>query len=271
MSDFRLDHLSHTQVRTYLICGVRYYLRYRRGLIVPPSAAMTLGSATDQAANANYRQKIHTGEDLPARDLEEIFVEDLQARREETIWTPADGDGYQQVETQGRKMIRVMREDLMPGVQPAGVQEKIEFGFENDAVTFIGYSDLRTGAGSVGGEAVVDLKTSTRVPTIEGNVMQMTGYVIGSRLCFGMQSRKAGIHAVIRSKKTGDCYATKANLEFEITEEDEKFWLWKVQSALKGIRAGIFNPAADASQCNPRWCGYWKICRAQNKGGQDEI
>ena len=56
--------LSPTQVRAFLDCSARWWFRYGLHLPEPKTSSLALGSALHRALEANFREKISTGEGL---------------------------------------------------------------------------------------------------------------------------------------------------------------------------------------------------------------
>ena len=58
-------HLSVSQMKTYLICPLKYFYRYVQRLPAPKSPELSLGIAVHSALEVNFTQKIQSREDLP--------------------------------------------------------------------------------------------------------------------------------------------------------------------------------------------------------------
>ena len=62
-------HLSVSQLKTYLLCLLKYFYRYVQRLPAPKSPELSLGIAVHSSLVVNFTQKIRSGEDLPLRNL----------------------------------------------------------------------------------------------------------------------------------------------------------------------------------------------------------
>ena len=52
------DHLSVSQIRKYLNCGMQYYYSYVEGIRSAPTGSMIRGLSVDTAANNHFSKKI---------------------------------------------------------------------------------------------------------------------------------------------------------------------------------------------------------------------
>ncbi len=67
-------HLSATQLEMYWRCPEQYRRRYIEHEVVPPGISALTGRAIHRGAETNFRQKIESHADLPAKDIVEAAV-----------------------------------------------------------------------------------------------------------------------------------------------------------------------------------------------------
>lgn len=110
---FEEPYLSHSRIRTYLQCPLRYRFRYRERR--PPafvSAALILGGAVHEAV-AWYCARLHHETETSPEDFTEYFREEWRARvaEEDVAWFGKDPD---ELEDLGATLCAVFAADYEP-------------------------------------------------------------------------------------------------------------------------------------------------------------
>jgi putative RecB family exonuclease len=172
------DHLSYSQISTYLTCPLRYQFHYVER--IPPaftSAALAFGSSIHEAVAAFYQEHL-LGDRLRVDQIVDIYRQTWSGREGENIRF-FNGDDEASLLEKAKQMMTVFSDQFVPTVQVVGVEEffEIELG---DMPPLTGYLDLieQDHDGKV---SIVDLKTSARKPST-GQVsqnLQLTAYNVG--------------------------------------------------------------------------------------------
>jgi putative RecB family exonuclease len=80
MSGGVINHLSYSQISTYLMCPLRYRFQYVE--LIPPafkSAALAFGSAIHEAVGAFYHEVL-TGDELRPDQMLDVYRQAWQSR-----------------------------------------------------------------------------------------------------------------------------------------------------------------------------------------------
>jgi CRISPR/Cas system-associated exonuclease Cas4 (RecB family) len=67
------QHISASQIKTYMRCPKQWYFRYIEGLKIPPKGAPWNGTKIHETVDFNYSQKINTFQDKPIHSLIEYY------------------------------------------------------------------------------------------------------------------------------------------------------------------------------------------------------
>ncbi|MFC1833225.1 RecB family exonuclease [Thermodesulfobacteriota bacterium] len=172
------DHLSYSQINTYMTCPLRYQLHYVEQIPASfTSAGLVFGSAIHEAVGAFYHQYL-LGDHLKASQMVDVYRQAWRDREGEGIKFFNGDDAVSLVE-KATKLLSVFHEAFDPTVAVLGVEEffEIELG---DMPLLQGYIDLIEQA--EGGQiTVADLKTAARKP-VNGSAhqnLQLTAYSVG--------------------------------------------------------------------------------------------
>lgn len=253
MADIKQYHQS--QLHSYIKCGKLYAFRYIEGIVVPPRAALTVGSAVDTGVTANFAQKVETGSDLALNDVLDIFSTDFESRATETDWADDDKGAQKDI---GARLLEVHHTKLAPSIQPATVQEK--FVIETDAGFNIGGTiDYTDKAGWI-----ADTKTSKNKYSFDAvsKAIQPTLYDFAYEALRGEKAKGFRYDVLIKPTKTKPPEVQQ--VAAEVTETDREWLFDTITNVHKAIEAGIELPAPEGSwYCSPDWCGYWSRCKGK--------
>lgn len=250
------SHLSVSQVRKYLKCGLQYYFHYIEGVTgSPPTANMLRGSAVDAAANTHFQSRIDTSKGL----TESAFIEKAVHYHDEQkdnydfalkgdndyLHSSRIGESRDQTSKLGKRYFT----DFANSLVPAEVQKKYEVQYI-DKMDFIGYADLITADGTI-----IDNKVKKR--NAVGDLTRDLQLVAYSFLNDGEQTHsEVGLAIVTDTKEPRAFYYTQT-----IFPEHKKIAKSRINAAYKGLQAKIFNPAPEGSwYCSEKWCEFWAIC-----------
>lgn len=241
----------------YLRCGKQWEYRYVRGIISPPSAALTVGSSFHRALKHNFTQKITSGIDLPKEELLDVYSADFEQRAVETEW---GGDDKGEQKDMGAKLVELHREKLAPTIQPEKVEEK--FTLETDKGFDLGGTiDLIEKDGTV-----VDSKTSGKRYEEDSiaRKIQPALYDFAYEALTGKKAAGFRYDVVLKLKTKAETQQIRS----EVTPEDRSWMINTVNNVHKAMEAGVAMPAPEAPGvwwCSEKFCGYWNMCKGKNR------
>ena len=153
------EHLSASQVNTYLTCPLQHFWRYHKHRKIPPKSAMSLSKSLHFGIEGNYRQKVESHQDLPLDDVLDKFSTDFDFRKHETLW--AKDEKPPKVKDEGVWLLSLYHQTVAPKVQPLHVEDSFEVPFENFDVPLVGRLDLVDDS-----HLIIDHKTSGKAPSV---------------------------------------------------------------------------------------------------------
>ena len=251
-----IDHLSPTQIGMFLRCPKQWEYRYVKGLKIPPSGAMVLGSAYHEGLAERFRYVMANNEQPDASlaidtfdtAFERIKSEHSVEEEEEAFlfdeiqWEEEPG----QLKDIGVKLLTVYEREIAPNIEPVSVEER--------ETMLAGYIPVRL---------ITDLTTQDK--TIDHKVK-------GRRFSEDdlRQSLQGTIYYIATLKPLEFHVALKTKIPTIAVQEtsrdviDEVFCMKQIKAIWQAIQSGIFPPNDQGWHCNERWCGYWNLC----KGGR---
>lgn len=245
------DHISYSQVSTFLRCPEQWRQRYIEGRVIPPAIAMLKGSAVHKTAEVNNRQKIKSFKDLPKKDIVEIAVNNFEENSKGEIFMSETETsiGKDNVVSKTVDSIisvsEVYADEMAPSIQPIECELFVEQ--EIEGAKFVAYIDVIDNKNNIR-----DMKVTGKSKT-QGDIdssIQLTAY--------SMFYPTAGL--VI------DNLVDKKKPEYKtfVTKRDDLHYsrfLRTVEMMLKSIKSGVFMPPAEGSWvCSERFCGYYGKC-----------
>ena len=267
------DRFSPSGLDTWLKCEAQWSFRYVEGLRRPPSAAMTLGSGFDDAANDYYLEKRSFGQDPSDSDTRDRFAAAFDRRA-------ADVEDWGEEKRaamldEGVAGVSSWRERVALHVEPEQVQPRFEQQYElpaeqaeaNEAagignvVTLRGYLDL-IGTVPKRGRLIVDHKFSRRSWT-PADVSRETQPVVYG-FAFGVPVFQ--FHVLRRTKGTpATKILTRAVTQGDIAATFQRIAITRRKVAV-AVQTGDFLPNRKQPLCSRRWCGYWQECERKYGG-----
>ncbi len=252
-----------TEVQTFIKCGKMWEFRYVQGLKLPPSGAMTLGSAIDRAVSGNLSQKILSGVDLKEDDTLDLFSTDFDARSAETEWEKEEPHSQKDL---GVRLLKAHHRFVAPRIEPESVQER--FFIQTDAGYDLGgVIDFTEKSGVVG-----DTKTSRTAYDERAayRALQPAMYDFAYEALRGVKSTGFRYDVLIKSGASGnvgDHEEKRVQQVHAKLGQDDREWLFQtITDVHVAIQAGIALPAPEGSwYCSPKWCGYWNRCKGKGQ------
>ncbi len=215
---------------------------------MPPSAALVLGSSYHETLELNFKQKIHSRQDLPEELFEDIFADSWETRLQEEEKVEWEDEKPGKLKDTGIGMVLKYREIVSPGVQPVLVEQT--FNTEIDGVKFIYILDLVDS-----NEVVIDHKTSKRSYSQDDVDKDLqasaAAYVLNRPIIF--QNHVALKHAEPKIQI----------VESYRDDQDIVWWLNLAQGVVAQMKSGIAPPSPVGWHCSPKYCGYWPMCRGE--------
>ncbi len=244
MSQSTIDHLSYSQISTYLTCPLRYKFQYVEQ--VPPaftSAVLAFGSAIHEAVAAFYKTYLE-GDFLKPDQMLDVYREVWRQKEDIRFF---NGDDEISLLMRAEQLLGVFYESFEPITTILGVEEFFAVNI-GDLPTFQGYIDLieRSLAGEI---SIVDLKTASKKPSnanVQSN-LQLTAYSLGATgLGFEPQDLKLRLDVLVKTTQPD-----LVKYETKRTEEDRRRFVKTVEQVWNGIESGVWYPRIDwhCQQC----------------------
>jgi len=253
-----INHLSVSQLTTFQRCGEQWRRRYVEGEIIPPGIAARVGSGVHKAAEANFKVKMRTGEDLPLDAVQDAAAEAYgKALADGVFFAPDEVPGAKAAMARGKDdavlLATLFRRELAPAIMPELVEHRVTLDIPGVALPVMAILDCYTTD-----HKLRDLKTSgkrwsddkahaSQQPTIYREaVKEVTGDYPEELLFDVLISNKTPVLQTITTSRT---------------DEDMQILVRQFGVMTASIRAGIFPPAErDSWACSARFCGYYFTC-----------
>ena len=259
-----MNHISHSQVGMWFRCQAQWWFRYIQKEKIPPPGPMYFGIKFDDAATTyNYMPKIKTHKDLPIPQVQDHFVAEFDAGKDDADWGAKSADLYREA---GPVLIKQHLTEISPAIQPISVQERVEIRPKGWDSTIITITDIATKS------EVLDVKTCGKSPSKDKETglhllsPDHTQQAIMYNLAFRAQHKRdpvthRNIYHVV--KKAPEI----VQVEMIVTPEHEAFTLSVFKMVRDQIEAsktsGIFLPNRSHMMCSQKQCGYWNLCHAK--------
>ena len=233
-------------------CDQQFAFRYPMGLIRPPTAWMSLGSAWHDGAAFDFHQKAETRVNLPVPETVDFAVASLERRKDETDW---GRERFDAVKDELTALQRAYANRLALDVQPiaGGVEREIKVTLDTGLVItgFIDVEDEDDGP--------IDMKSSGQMWAAGHEYSQWEPLIYAidqpgtTRFTFhvGARTKKPNVEprlvVVNEQMKAG----ARAVLDRSSRRMDELY-----QDPDKALPTGF-----GGRMCSKRQCGYWRECQ----------
>jgi putative RecB family exonuclease len=249
------DHLSYSQLNTYLTCPLRYKLHYVEQIPSAfTSAGLVFGSAMHEAVGAFYHQHL-LGDSLRVDQMLDVYREAWQNGDESEIRF-FNGDDKDSLREKAQQMLEAFHSAFDPSISVLGVEEFFEFQIEG-LPPFCGYIDLiEQSAGGV--ITIADLKTAARKPNNESahQNLQLTAYSVGvEALGFTSETVNLRLDVLTKTKEP-----QMVRLETTRTEDERDRFIKLAQHVWNAIEREAFFPKQDWACKQCAWsdpCAKW--------------
>lgn len=259
------NHLSFSQINMFLRCSQSWYYRYiDPGIVLPPGIALIKGKSVHSGIEYNFGQKIKSKVDLPKKDIVDkaVFEYDEQTKNAEIYITDEEaGKGKKEIIGEGLdslvKVTELYADEAAPTIQPVSVELKQTVNIPDcrPLITVIDCIDDK--------KTVRDFKvTGKSKPQNEAdNSLQLTLYALAYHDINGEMPEELTLDTLVTTKKPK--YAV---IKTKRDEMDFITAIRTIQAVEKAINAEVFLPPAEGSYvCDPKWCGYYSMCKFRNK------
>lgn len=247
------EHISASQINTYLRCPAQYYFRYVRGIKIPPSSALTRGKCVHAGVEHNYRQKIESHVDVPVNDVTEYVASEFETLQQETLFEADEDPG--QIKDVTVNLSRTYHLELAPKIQPILVEQEILLPIEPYGILLKGYVDL------VDDKLWVrDTKTAMRSPNADeiNKSLQLSAYAYSLQKITGEMPKGVALDYVVATK-----VPKVVVLEGTRTEQQINRFVNTAARVGRAISEGCFYPSEHNFLCSPEKCGYWELCHKE--------
>jgi putative RecB family exonuclease len=240
------DHLSYSQINTYLSCPLKYQLHYV-DRIKPEflAASLAFGSGIHEAVAALYQERL-IGDCLRIDQLVDIYRQAWINRENENIRF-FNGDNFESLLEKAQQLLEVFFFRLDPGMTVIGVEEFFQIEIE-DCPPLQGYIDLIE-QDQDGTTTIADLKTAARKPPASqaDQSLQLICYSLGAQY-FGFDPERLNLRLDVLTKTKNP---ELVRLETTRTDEDRRRFIRLVRHVWNAIEREAFFPKKDwhCSQC----------------------
>ena len=275
--------LSFSKISTYMQCGIKYELKYAKGIEVPTSPFKLLGRSIHKTIENLYSIK-EKQDELKIQDIKDIALETVKQQYEEIKNAPAPGllidnnleekEVITRIEKSVVKMAAQYFDARVKKTTPLMIEQEFFLSLKDEApkycvdydgslddVYVIGYIDLVDSS-----ENIIDLKTSTRKPQLDiaDKSDQLTIYTLGYVIETGMFPSKVTLDYIIHDwLNSPDKIPLIMTLSSQRTKKDIQKFLDKLIRVIKGIKSGVFLPPDPNSwactRCAYKYLGYCKF------------
>jgi putative RecB family exonuclease len=247
------DHLSYSQINTYLSCSLKYKFHYVDK--IPPaftSASLAFGSAIHEAAAAFYQTRLE-GDELRPDQMLDVYRDTWRQAGKVTFF---NGDNEEKLAKKAEELLTVFHSAYDPSSEVLGVEEFFELPLDGLPPLY-GYIDLIE-QDTDGAVTIVDLKTASKKLSDSSahSNLQLTAYALGAE-ALGFDPGELTLRLDVLTKtKTPEM----VKYETRRTEEDRQRFIRLVYSVWNGIEREVFFPKEDwhCSQCAwSKECADW--------------
>lgn len=261
--------LHVSMVGTLCRCGIQFQRRYghRFGCwhqeeIIPPSAALAVGSAVHVAVEADLREKVERGVLLPIEQVAATARDGFAARAEDGLYlseTEAE-DIEHTIGTatdQAVALAELYHTEVAPQIDPEAVEEKFVLEMPNYPMDLAGKKDVREKNGNIG-----DVKTAKRSPAKDAaHSMQLGLYALAEKVLRGKYPALVYQDALVKNKQPKAVRVEAVPSDNWINPTLRR--IERFAEIIAAVKEGkqIFTPADhDWWGCSRAYCGYHATC-----------
>jgi hypothetical protein len=228
-------------------------------IVIPPDVALLTGTGYHKGAEANFRQKIESHQDLPEKEIVEAAVAGFEtelaggyslSREEVSIGTDKVlGTAKDEV----ARLAALHAREVAPDYQPVAVEETVRIELPNATHDMLGVLDLRDDQ-----DRIIDFKTAGKKKNQADadNNQQLTVYAAGYHIQRGKPPAALRLDFAVKTKTP-----YRHILETTRSPRDYQVLVNRINAMLAAIKSGNFPPAAPGTWwCSTKFCGYARQC-----------
>lgn len=257
--------LHKSQIKMFFdFCELGFEERYLKGNILPPNAAMLIGSSVHTSAEFNLRQKSETGAALDAADVADLAAMDFDKRwsteTPELLNPDEKSKGMATVKGDAKdkaiSLAGLHATDLVPRLFPikGSVERAIRVKIPGIRHELEGSLDLLTKSRKTpNGKVLHDLKTSAKKisePSLYDEI-DMPLYSLLLDAADKERPESVALDVLQKLKREDKAYIVEGPPPPSHQPIIDRILLME-----KALETGVFRPAASNSwQCSVKWCG----------------
>jgi putative RecB family exonuclease len=248
------DHLSYSQINTYMTCSLKYRFQYI-DQIEPPfvNSPLTFGSCIHEAVGAFY-QSFLEGDPLSSGQVHDVYLQAWQSHSKERQVRFFNGDSEESLSAKAKRMLSVFHESFDPNVRIIGIEEPFEVELAKRVPPLVGWIDAVEQAPD-GTVSIIDLKTASKRysdHTVHSNV-QLTCYSLGGQTLGFNGDTRFRLDVLLKTQNP-----ELIRYEITRTDADRERFVKLVKTVWQGIKKEVFYPKADW-QCGQ--CPFLDNCK----------
>lgn len=250
----QMDHLSVSQINTYLACSLKYRFQYIDRLPKPfKSSALAFGSAIHSAIEWLCKERIN-GKEVALEEVLKIFEADWSAQIADTEIRYKEGEASEELRRKAREILTLYYTDGPKAIREAELPFEVPLvNLETGEVLPVplkGFMDLVEE-----GDTIVELKTSANA--YNGNALdlqlQLTAYHYAYQILFHREPKAIKLINFTKAKKP-----RMEILETDRSSKDHARLFYIAKEILNAIKAGVFVPNP-SFRCKD--CEYFDVCQ----------
>lgn len=236
-------------------CQIAFRHRYVEGEIMPPGIAARVGSGLHKAAEANHRQKMNSGMDMPISEMQEIASDEYaHLINSEGVYFPGTAQELHVELGKGEDLTVALTANygslIAPQITPVGAEVTIHASHPALPIPFSGTLDVIDARG-----IIFDLKTASKKWRCgkENETTQPTLYKYMAQQTF-YKTYEFGFHVLAYGGET-QYIPTESGLP------GMERIVGIAKAILNACETGCFMPAVPGHwMCSEKWCGWYHSC-----------
>ena len=260
-------YLSASSIKMLQTCPKQFEFRYIENRVIPPGAALSMGSVTHKTLETYYSDAMTSASRLSPNQAGELAVATLDTWLDENENTLTRED-----KNNAQKLLPDIVSNYVSHVgqhiTPVDVEQEVRYR-ALCGVELLGYIDLVHATEE--GTALADYKITSKKMSLSD---------LSNSLQFNLYSLMTGIgdiqiHNLVKTngkalpKKPASDGLTDYTSNLRVISHrfdgsQAEHFENMVEAAARLITSGIFMPCDPTSwACTPTWCGYWNLCRGR--------
>lgn len=258
LSAFELDHVSVSQLRTFYMCGIRWYFDNANPerVYAPGWSARLRGTSIDRAATEHFQKKANDGTGITLNQFVDLAVATHQEGEDTHMFEMSEVSSRDRTALLAKEYRQTFGEMFHPWAEQA-VQEKIKYESPDLLLPVHGVIDITLVTNMVVDTKVRAKKNVPKQAAVDRD-LQLTTY----SMMKGTQD--VGLAIVTDEKHPEAIFIPARRTADQVGNIKQRY-----NEMIRSIQAGILHPAPEGSwYCCQKWCAYWSMC---SYGGAEEM